>query len=206
MVSRMRPNVILIVALLVVSAGVLVAGCTTPGGNVTPPTAPPTETGTPTVTETTAAETGTPAVTETTAATTTTETPFATETTAATTTTETPSATETTAATANQTTAAAGGEAVTVDLSAQNIAFDKSSITVPAGAAVTVDFDNKDSGIPHNFAVYTDSSASQSIFKGETITGPATTTYHFTAPSDPGTYYFRCDVHPEQMNGNFVVQ
>ncbi|HOZ43860.1 MAG TPA: cupredoxin domain-containing protein, partial [Methanoculleus sp.] len=124
------------------------------------------------------------------------------------TTTETTAATTTTAATNATTgaTTAAGGGTATVDLTAQNIAFDKSTITVPAGAEVTVNFDNQDSGIPHNFAVYTDSSASQSIFKGDTITGPATTTYTFTAPADPGTYYFRCDVHPEQMNGDFVVQ
>lgn len=198
MVSRMRPNAFLIVVLLIVSAGVLAAGCTMPGGNVTPPTAPPTGTETPSVTETTATET--PVAT----ATTTVETPAATATTAA----ETPTVTETTAAetpAANETTAAGGGT-TSVSLSAQNIAFDTSTITVPAGADVTVNFDNEDNGIPHNFAVYTDSSASQSIFVGDTITGPDTTTYTFTAPSDPGTYYFRCDVHPEQMNGDFIVQ
>lgn len=200
MVSRMRPNVILLVALLVVSAGVLAAGCTIPGGNVTPPTAPPTGTETPSVTETTTAGTETPAATATTAAT---------VTTAATTTTGTPSATATTAGanvTTAATTAAAGGKTATVDLTAENIKFDKSTITVPAGAAVTVNFNNKDSGVPHNFAVYTDSSASQNIFKGDTVTGPATTTYTFTAPSTPGTYFFRCDVHPQQMTGDFVVQ
>mgnify|MGYP001333817614 CR=1 FL=1 len=199
MVSRMRPNVILLVALLVVSAGVLAAGCTIPGGNVTPPTAPPTGTETPSVTETTAAGTETPAATATTAAT---------VTTTETTTTETPAATETTAATVTTaaTTAAAGNQTATVDLTAENIKFDKSTITVPAGATVTVNFNNKDSGVPHNFAVYTDSSASQNIFKGDTVTGPATTTYTFTAPSTPGTYFFRCDVHPQQMTGDFVVQ
>ena len=191
----MRPNVILLVALLVVSAGVLAAGCTIPGGNVTPPTAPPTGTETPSVTETTAAGTETPAATATTAA--------ATVTTAETTTTETTAAANVTTA---ATTAAAGNQTATVDLTAENIKFDKSTITVPAGATVTVNFNNKDSGVPHNFAVYTDSSASQNIFKGDTVTGPATTTYTFTAPSTPGTYFFRCDVHPQQMTGDFVVQ
>ena len=100
----------------------------------------------------------------------------------------------------------ATGNATVVGLSAQNIAFNVSTITVPAGANVTVNFDNEDSGVPHNFAVYTDSSASQNIFKGEIITGPATTAYNFTAPADPGTYFFRCDVHPEQMTGDFVVE
>jgi plastocyanin len=37
------------------------------------------------------------------------------------------------------------------------------------------------------------------------VTGPTTTTYTFTAPSTPGSYFFRCDVHPTQMTGTFVV-
>lgn len=94
----------------------------------------------------------------------------------------------------------------TINLTAQNIAFDKSTITVPAGASVTINFTNKDTGIQHNFALYTDSSAYTLIFRGDTITGPATTTYTFTAPSTPGNYFFRCDVHPTMMTGTFVVQ
>jgi len=35
---------------------------------------------------------------------------------------------------------------------------------------------------------------------------PATTTFTFTAPADPGTYCFRCDVHPEEMKDDLVVQ
>ncbi|WP_143727269.1 cupredoxin domain-containing protein [Methanoculleus chikugoensis] len=159
----MRPNAALLVALLIVSAGMLAAGCTAPGGDGTQPT--------PTGTITTPAETGTPAATETTAATT-----------------------------------ASDGEIATVDLSAENLAFDTSTITVPAGANVTVNFDNMDDGIPHNVAVYTNASAAEEIFVGETITGPAQTTYTFTAPDEPGTYFFRCDVHPQQMTGDFIVE
>lgn len=51
-----------------------------------------------------------------------------------------------------------------------------------------------------------DASASTTIFKGAIMTGPATTTYTFTAPSTPGTYFFRCDVHPTVMTGQFIVQ
>jgi plastocyanin len=96
-------------------------------------------------------------------------------------------------------------QGATVGLIAKNIAYNRSTITVPAGANVTVNFDNQDSGIPHNFAVYETSAAQSAIFKGEIITGPAKTTYTFTAPSKPGTYFFRCDVHPTQMTGQFVV-
>ncbi|HIH03375.1 MAG TPA: PQQ-binding-like beta-propeller repeat protein, partial [Methanoregulaceae archaeon] len=101
-------------------------------------------------------------------------------------------------------TTTAGGSA-TVALTARNLAFDKSSITVPVGSTVTVTFNNMDSGVPHNFAVYTDATASSAVFKGTVVTGPTTTTYTFTAPSTPGTYFFRCDIHPTIMTGQFVV-
>ena len=98
-----------------------------------------------------------------------------------------------------------GNATAMVNLTAENIAFDTDTVTVPAGANVTVIFNNKDSGIPHNFAVYDSSLRSERIFVGEIITGPATTNYTFTAPSEPGTYYFQCDVHPS-MNGDFIVE
>jgi predicted lipoprotein with Yx(FWY)xxD motif/plastocyanin len=104
------------------------------------------------------------------------------------------------------TTTTPSGSGVTIDLVAKNIAFDKDTINVPAGTKVTVNFDNQDSGIPHNFSVYTSSSATTSIFVGKVISGPAKIVYEFTAPSTPGTYFFRCDVHPTIMTGTFVVQ
>ncbi len=97
------------------------------------------------------------------------------------------------------------GPAITLNLVAEGMAFDQSTLTVSAGANVTLNFNNKDGGIPHNFALYTDSSASTPIFVGQTITGPATITYTFAAPANPGIYFFRCDIHPAQMTGSFVV-
>ncbi len=99
---------------------------------------------------------------------------------------------------------AAPGTSV-VDLTAKNVAFDKSTITVAAGQPVQIKFDNQDAGVLHNFSVYTNKSASQKIFQGDITTGPEQTTYEFTAPI-PGTYFFRCDVHPDQMYGTFTVQ
>ena len=98
------------------------------------------------------------------------------------------------------------GQPVTVALAAQNMQFDTDIIVAPAGATVTVAFDNRDAGVQHNLAVYTDASASTPIFIGQVITGPKTATYTFNAPSTPGTYFFRCDPHPTQMTGSFVVQ
>lgn len=94
---------------------------------------------------------------------------------------------------------------VTVDLVAENIAFDKSVITVPSGAHVTVNFVNRDSGVPHTFSVYETSAAQKVIFRGQAVTGLGKIKYDFDAPIDPGTYFFRCDIHPSQMTGQFVV-
>jgi plastocyanin len=107
-------------------------------------------------------------------------------------------------ATTAGTTAAAGG-ATQLALTAQNYAFDKQTLSAPAGSTVTLTFTNKDSGVPHNFALYTDNSASTAIFKGQIVTGPTTTTYTFTAPSTKGSYFYRCDVHPSSMYGTFTV-
>jgi heme/copper-type cytochrome/quinol oxidase subunit 2 len=98
------------------------------------------------------------------------------------------------------------GTHVMIDLAARNIAFDKDTITVPAGVEVMINFDNKDKGIPHNFAVYKTPAATENIFDGEIITGPRRVTYTFTAPKTPGDYFFRCDVHPKIMTGTFVVK
>ncbi len=93
---------------------------------------------------------------------------------------------------------------ITIDVTAKNVAFDKTTISVPAGAQVTINFNNQDT-MPHNIAIYNDQSASQTIYKGEIFNGPAAKTYTFTAPTTPGKYFFRCDVHPGKMTGDFIV-
>jgi plastocyanin len=85
------------------------------------------------------------------------------------------------------------------------MAFDTNLITVPSGSTVTMTFVNNDAGISHNFALYTDTSATSKIFAGDITKGVKTVTYTFTAPSTLGNYFFRCDIHPELMTGTFVV-
>ena len=93
------------------------------------------------------------------------------------------------------------GPAVTV--TAKDISFDTDTLRAPADQPFFIVFDNRDAQ-PHNVAIYTDSSASSLLFVGPVFTGPDTVTY--PAPALPaGSYYFRCDVHP-QMDGTFIVE
>ncbi len=88
------------------------------------------------------------------------------------------------------------------------IAFDKTVLTVPAGTEVTVSFDNQDTGQSHNWAVYTDDSASEAIAGGafeNVCTAPCNAEVTF-GPLDAGEYFFRCDVHPTDMVGTLIVE
>ena len=98
------------------------------------------------------------------------------------------------------------GGPVNTTLVARNLSFDKRSITASPGVDVTVRLDNQDAGVIHNFAVYTNRSAGTKIYVGPTSTGIAQTNDNFKAPTSPGNYFFRCDAHPDQMTGSFVVK
>jgi plastocyanin len=89
-----------------------------------------------------------------------------------------------------------------VQVTARNLQFDPTTLSAPP-EAFTLVFDNEDPGIPHNLAIYTDSTASKSLFVGDTFNGPKTTDYRIPALG-PGSFFFRCDVHP-QMTGTINV-
>jgi plastocyanin len=90
---------------------------------------------------------------------------------------------------------------VDVTISAKGQAFENTTVTLPADQATKVFFKNLDDQ-PHNVAIYTDSSATQKVFVGDTITNTAAT--YDVPPIPAGEYFFRCDVHPS-MTGKIVV-
>ena len=99
---------------------------------------------------------------------------------------------------------ATGTAAAPIDLTARNVAFDKRTLSFPANSQVTINFKNEDAAVQHNWALYKDSTAAQAFFNGPLVTGPAEEKYVLTSPG-PGTYFYRCDVHPAQMNGTATV-
>ena len=92
------------------------------------------------------------------------------------------------------TTSGGGGSGTTVN--AQNIAFDPSSITVPANTSVTITFTNKDS-TKHSL---TFDDNSQSV----DADGGSTQTLVFTSPSSGTTIKFHCKYH-SSMHGTINV-
>jgi cytochrome c oxidase subunit 2 len=105
--------------------------------------------------------------------------------------------------------AAGSGPSQEITISAKNILFDESTLTVKSGSQVKLTFDNQDGGIPHNWAVYKDKATAEAngapIAGSPIESGPIKQEIVFAAP-EPGEYFFRCDVHPTTMVGTLVVQ
>ncbi|MBF6601180.1 MAG: cupredoxin domain-containing protein [Dehalococcoidia bacterium] len=114
----------------------------------------------------------------------------------------------TTAAPSGTGTSGAAGGSVSLQLATpDDTRFDKSTLTVSPGAKVTLTYTNS-SELPHNWHLFNGNSASgETIAKTDIKSGPNDVqTVTFTAPTTPGQYFFRCDVHPQQMTGFLVVQ
>jgi plastocyanin len=103
--------------------------------------------------------------------------------------------------------ASRGGPAPSIDpdalrIAAKDTTFSTNTLAAPADEPFQIAFDNQD-GAPHNVAIYRDSSASEKVFGLDPFSGPALVAYDVPALA-AGTYFFRCDVHPD-MSGQLTV-
>jgi len=97
----------------------------------------------------------------------------------------------------------------TVEISALNVSFSTDELQVNVGGQVRIRFTNNEP-VLHNFAVYKDDSAPLEPVApgsvGVTFEGPnVVDDTVFDIPA-AGEYFFRCDVHPTLMTGEFIVR
>jgi len=92
----------------------------------------------------------------------------------------------------------AGTPAVTVPLTARNLAFDQATMTVPVGQTFAITLDNQDA-VPHNVAINGNDQSRTS----EPFSGPASKTFTYAA-LPAGTYTFLCSIHTD-MKGTLNV-
>jgi plastocyanin len=97
---------------------------------------------------------------------------------------------------------------ITAPTGAAASGFDPTCLAVVPDAAFTVAFDNKDSGVPHNWELFKDPAYATRVGGAtsptDVITGPDQASYSVDALA-AGVYYFRCDIHPTTMTGQLVV-
>jgi plastocyanin len=91
-----------------------------------------------------------------------------------------------------------------LSLAAKDRKFDKECLAAPADQPFTIEFDNQDSSVAHNVAIYDRTNGKKPLFKGELIIGPQRITYSVPTQAS-GTYEFQCEAHDFAMFGTFIV-
>lgn len=91
-----------------------------------------------------------------------------------------------------------------VQIAAENVAFDKTELTVPAGEPFQIEFDNRDASVQHNVAIHEGSPTGPEVFRGDIFPGPEKRTYSVPA-LEAGAYGFICTVHPN-MSGTLTAE
>jgi plastocyanin len=94
----------------------------------------------------------------------------------------------------------AGAPVTEITITSTRTEFDIEAFAVPAGEEITLTYDNRHGGVPHNVHVQIEGDP-----KTELAPGPDEQTITFTAPGEAGEHEYICDVHPGPMQGTMVV-
>lgn len=98
-------------------------------------------------------------------------------------------------------------EAQTVSVIIADFAYTPPEFTVAAGAEVTFDVTNDDE-VSHTFTVYEDEAYSEARETDIEVAGSAVATAAAGTGEvfEAGDYFFRCELHPTQMEGTFTAE
>jgi cytochrome c oxidase subunit 2 len=99
----------------------------------------------------------------------------------------------------------ASGGAGTLQVASVSVSagFDPNTLTAPANQPLTVQFTNRDTAAPHNFAIHR-ANADGTDWIGQPIANAGQSATYQVPPLKPGTYQFFCAVHPV-MTGTITV-
>ena len=97
-----------------------------------------------------------------------------------------------------------GGAPQQVSLVATDFAFTPNKVELNGGTGTSADVTIKNNGqVPHNFQLYSDKTFKKKVEPASIgITAPGSSgVAPFSVPAKGTTYFFRCELHPDQMQG-----
>jgi plastocyanin len=98
-----------------------------------------------------------------------------------------------------------GGSVTFVEVDAADFSFDPSELNVAAGVELTFAVANT-GAVAHTLTIYADEDYSEAVEGADTGNMPDGTVGEFTVTLDAGDYFFRCEVHPDQMQGTVTAE
>lgn len=95
-------------------------------------------------------------------------------------------------------------EEQTLTLTARSTLFTTQLLAAPPERTLIFEFVNDDEGQRHSVAIYRTEIGGDPFFRIDPVAGKQTVRREFTTPQI-GTYFYRCEIHPEAMRGDLVV-
>lgn len=101
----------------------------------------------------------------------------------------------------------AGDGVDNISVTAADFSFSTDAESVAPGSVVMVAFSNTGSA-PHTLTFYADEEYTEAIPAGDSgqVSGGSSVNFTFEAPESGDDVYYRCEVHPAQMQGELAVE
>jgi cytochrome c oxidase subunit 2 len=91
-----------------------------------------------------------------------------------------------------------------LNITAHHIQWNTACLKIDPNKKFTLELNNLDKGVAHNFAIWQSSKLKNRIYQSANVTGIAKKS--FVVPAlKPGKYYFQCDIHGPAMSGTLYV-
>jgi plastocyanin len=100
---------------------------------------------------------------------------------------------------------ATGGADDEVQVETVDLGFDPENFTVPAGVPVKIEVTNS-GALPHTLTVYEDEEYNTALDGADTGRIEAGEDGDFTSTFETGDYFFRCEIHPDAMEGDITAE